>query len=138
MKTITLKVLGWGSALVLVAGLTSSAIAGPGPQFWQQQDKIRAENAAKAKAAAQAAKPAETPAMACANCKTTKVEEFSGTNGPGRFAPHYTVIGTKHECASCGGAVTTVRGNATNDMKANCPICAKAKAANAACCNATS
>ena len=137
MKTITQKMLGWGSALVLVAGLTSSAIAGPGPQFWQQQEQLRAQNAAKAKAAATVAKPAETAAMACAACKTAKVEEFSATNVSGKYAPHYTTIGSKHDCAACGGAVATVRGKTTNDMKANCPICAKAKAAGAACCTAT-
>ena len=136
MKTNSKEVLGWGVALVLAAGLTS-AIAGPGPQYWQQQDKIRAENAAKAQAA-QTARPADPPAMACASCKTTKVEEFSAMNVSGKYAPHYTTIGSKHECASCGGAVATVRGRTTNDMKANCPICAKARAASAACCPATS
>lgn len=137
MKTITQKILGWGSGLVLVAGLTTSAIAGPGPQFWQQQEQLRAQNAAKAKAAAAVAKPADTPAMACAACKTTKVEEFSAMNVSGKYAPHYTTIGAKHECSACGGAVATVRGKTTNDMTANCPICAKAKAATAACCTTT-
>ena len=138
MKTSTQKILGWGSALVLVAGLTSTAIAGPGPQFWQQQDKIRSENAAKAKAAAQAAKPADTPAMACASCKTTDVRDSKYVGPGGKGHMEWFTVGTKHSCSACGGAVTTVRGKTTNDMTANCPICAKAKAANAACCTATS
>ena len=138
MKTITQKILGWGSALVLVAGLTSSAIAGPGPQFWQQQEQMRAQNAAKAKAAAQAAKPADTPAMACAACTTTAVREFHAGNAGGKVPARDEVVGSKHTCTACGGAVTTVHGNTTNDMKANCPICAKAKAAGAACCTAAS
>lgn len=138
MKTITQQILGWGSALVLVAGLTSSALAGPGPQYWQQQDKIRAENAAKAKAAAPAAKPADTPAMACASCQTTEITQYRPSAAGGKVAARNDKIGTKHSCSACGGAVTTVRGNTTNAMMANCPICAKAKAANASCCIATS
>lgn len=138
MKTITQQILGWGSALVLVAGLTSSALAGPGPQYWQQQDKIRAENAAKAKAAAPTVKPADTPAMACASCKTEAVREFRSSQAGGKVPARFYTVGTKHSCSACGGAVTTVRGTTTNDMTANCPICVKAKAANATCCTATS
>ncbi len=138
MKTITQKILGWGSALVLVAGLTSSAIAGPSPQFWQQQEQLRAQNAAKAKAAAVAAKPAEASAMACASCKTEAVREYRSSQAGGKVAARFDTVGTKHSCSACGGAVITVRGNTTNDMTANCPICAKAKAASAACCTATS
>lgn len=137
MKTSTHKILGWGSALVLIAGFVTSAIAGPGPQYWQQQEQIRAANA-KAKAAAVAAQPKAIAVMACGNCKTSVVEEFSALNVSGKYAPHYTPIGARHECASCGGAVATVRGKTTNDMKANCPICAKAKAASAVCCTTTS
>jgi len=138
MKTITQKILGWGSALVLVAGLTSSAIAGPSPQFWQQQEQLRAQNAAKAKAAAVAGKPVDASAMVCASCKTTAVREFHAGNAGGKVPARDEVVGSKHTCSACGGAVTTVRGNTTNDMTANCPICAKAKAASAACCTATS
>lgn len=138
MKTITQKILGWSSALVLVAGLTSSAVAGPGPQFWQQQEQLRAQNAAKAKIAAPAATPADNPAMACASCKTIDVTQSRPSGAGGKVAARNDKIGTKHSCTACGGAVTTVRGNTTNEMTANCPICAKAKAASAACCTATS
>jgi hypothetical protein len=136
MKTTFKNILGWGSVLALAAGFTSSAIAGPGPQYWQQMERARAERA-KAAVVAPTAKPADTPAMACASCKTSKVEEFSPMNVSGKYAPHYTTVGSKHECSACGGAVATVRGKTTNDMKANCPICAKAKTAGAACCNVT-
>ena len=139
MKTITKTILGWGSVLALVAGITSSATAGPGPQDWQQQEKIRAETAAKAKAAAaQAAKPADIPAMACADCKTEAIREYRSSQAGGKIAARFDAVGTKHTCSACGGAVTTVRGNTTNDMTANCPICAKAKAASTTCCTATS
>lgn len=133
MKTTLQTALGWGSVFALVAGFTSTAIAGPGPQYWTQMEKTRAENAAKAKAAASAAK-AEVATMACASCKTTMVEEFSFTNVSGKIAPHYLRIGSKSECSACGGAVVTVRGKTTDEMKSNCPICAKAKTSKAACC----
>ena len=121
MKTNLNKILGWGSVLALVAGFTSTALAGPGPQFWQQQDKVRAENAAKAKAAA----PVDAPAVACASCKTSDVTEFRSSQAGGKVPGRYDKIGTKHECAMCGGATTTVRGKTTSDMKANCPVCAE-------------
>jgi hypothetical protein len=138
MKTITQRILGWGSALVLVTGLTSSAIAGPGPQFWQQQEQLRAENAARAKDAAATAKPADASAMACVSCKTDAVREYRSSQAGGKVAARFDTVGSKHACSACGGALTTVRGNTTNDMTSNCPICAKAKTASAACCTATS
>ena len=64
--------------------------------------------------------------------------EFHAGNAGGKVPARDEVVGSKHTCSACGGAVTTVHGNTTNDMKANCPICAKAKAAGAACCTAAS
>ncbi len=132
MKTIRLNksILGFGAILVLAIGFSSSAFAGPSSQFWDQQERNRANLAKKA----ESAKPVDASAMVCPNCKTTKIEQFSGTNGPGRFAPHYTVVGKKHECPTCTGVISTVNGKTTNEMKDNCPICAKAKAAGATCC----
>ena len=124
MKTTTQKIIGWGSGLVLVAGLTASAVAGPGPQSWQQQEKLRAENAARAKAAAQPAKSADTPAMTCANCKTSDIVQHRPSAAGGKVPARDDKIGTKHTCSACDGAVTTVRDNTTNDMTANCPVCA--------------
>jgi hypothetical protein len=138
MKTITQKILGWGSAYVLVAGLTSSAVAGPGPQFWQQQEQLRAQNAAKAKAAAQAATPTDASAMACAACKTIAVREFHAGNAGGKVPARDEVVESKHTCTACGGTVTTVHGKTTSDMTVNCPICAKAKDAGTVCCTAKS
>lgn len=137
MKMTLKNILRWDSALALVAGFTATAIAGPSPQYWQQMEILRAENAKKPQSFAPATKPAET-AMPCGNCKTTKVEDFSATNISGKLAPHYTVVGAKHECATCGGAMATVRRKTTDDMTGNCPICAKAKAAGTACCNTRS
>jgi len=139
-----IKTFGLGSVLALAISLGTSAFAGPGPQYWTQMEQIRAENAAKAKAAkANAAtavavpaakpaaavptsKPADTPAMACAHCKTKVLEENSFFNVSGKIAPHSTVIGKSHSCDDCSGVVIVARGKVTDEMKRNCPICAKA------------
>jgi len=138
MKTASKNVLGWGAALTLVAGLASASFAGPGPQ-WPRTNK-HAGDAAKTTpvTVAPVDKIAAADAMACPSCKTTRVEQFSALNASGKLAPHYTTVGSKHECAACGGAVTTVRGQVASDMKGNCPVCAKGKVATAVCCNATS
>ena len=149
-----IKTIGLGSVLALAISLSTSVFAGPGPQYWAQMEQIRAENAAKAKAVTAAvvpaakpvaavptakstavvpaAKPADTPAMACAHCKTKVLEEFSFTNVSGKIAPHSTVIGKSHSCDGCSGIVTVARGKVTDEMKRNCPICAKA---GPTCCN---
>jgi hypothetical protein len=130
-----IKTIGLGSVLALAISLGTSAFAGPGPQYWAQMEQIRAANAAKANAAkakaatavaVPAAKPADPPAMACAHCKTKVLEESSFTNVSGKIAPHSTVIGKSHSCDGCSGVVTVVRGKVTDEMKRNCPICAKA------------
>jgi hypothetical protein len=105
MKTILKNMLGWGSALALVAGCTSTAVV-----------------------------PGNKAAMACTNCKTELISEYRPSPLSGKIPDRYVTIGSKHECAACGGAITTVRGKPTDDMKSNCPICAKAKTSNAACC----
>ena len=124
-----IKTFGLGSVLALTISLSTSAFAGPGPQYWTQMEQIRAENAAKAKAKTTAAVPvksADTPAMACPHCKTKVLEEFSFTNVSGKIAPHSTVIGKSHSCEGCSGVVTVARGKVTDEMKRNCPICATA------------
>ena len=128
MKTTLKNIIGWGSVLALVAGFTASSVAGPGPQYWTQKP-TKTPVAAPEKAAPAA------PAMACPNCKTSLVTEFSPTTVSGKLAPSFKPIGSRHECTACGGAVTRIRGQVTDDMKANCPICAKAKAEKAGCCS---
>ena len=122
------NILGLGSILTLAIGFASSTFAGPSPQFWAQQEKNRADNAKKS----ESAKPAITPAMTCAACKTTEVREDYPSGARGMITQSHDLVGTKHSCATCGGAITVVRGTTTNDMKGNCPICAKAAPG---CCN---
>ncbi len=118
--------LGLGTVLALTIGIGSSAFAGPSPQYWQQMEQIRAENAAKVKTVA-SAKAAKPGAMACEKCRTTAVTEYRSSQAGGKVPARFDRVGTKHTCDGCGGAITSVRGKTTtNDMKANCPTCAKA------------
>lgn len=123
MTRISKNILGLGSVLTLAVGLTSSALAGPSPQFWQQQEQIRAENAAKARAAAPAAKPIDTPAMACPTCKTKIYVDDASPNPIDRTRPRIAKIGTRHTCASCSGTVTLLHGLVTDEMKHNHATC---------------
>ena len=124
MKTTRLSknIIGFSSMLALAVGLSSSALAGPGPQFWAQQAKNQADAAKKT----ETAKPADASAMACTSCKTTEVRQDRTTGANGRLTVTHDLVGTKHTCDMCGGAITIVRGVTTNDMKSNCPTCAKA------------
>ena len=124
-----IKTIGLGSGVALAIGLSISAFAGPGPQYWTQMEQIRAENAAKAKAATTAevpaAKPADTPAMACAHCKTTPITEYRPSDFGPRVLGHFERVGTKHSCKGCTGSITSVGGKLTDEMKRSCPICTK-------------
>lgn len=115
--------LGFGTVLALTLGIGSSAFAGPSPQYWQQMEKIRAENATMRVASAKTPKPG---AMACEKCKTTPVTEYRPSQAGGKVPARFDRVGTKHTCDACGGAITSVRGKVTNDMKTNCPTCGKA------------
>ncbi|MDO8540186.1 MAG: hypothetical protein Q7S40_07045 [Opitutaceae bacterium] len=120
-------VLGLGSVLAFTLGLGNSAFAGPGPQYWQQQaQRAKARADYLAEGATPAAKPTAPPAMACPHCKTKVVEESSFTNVSGKIAPHSTVTGKRHYCDGCSGFITVARGKVSDEMKRNCPICAKA------------
>lgn len=127
MKNSHVKsILGLGSVLALMIGIGSSAFAGPSPQYWQQMEKIRAENAAKVKTVA-SGKTAKPGAMACEKCKTTAVTEYRPSQAGGKVPARFERVGTKHICDACGGSITSARGMAiTNDMKAKCPTCANA------------
>lgn len=127
-----------GVSVGLFASLLFSinAVAGPGPQFWAQQDAARPHSNVTKQSVVSSATAAEPAAPACDACKTSKIEAFSGTNVSGKIAPHQTTIGTKHECAVCKGEIATVHGRTTNRMQHNCPAHAGMNAANVACCDA--
>lgn len=124
MKTIRLSqsALRISALLALAIGLSSSAIAGPGPEYWAARAREQAERTKKA----ELAKPTVAPAMACASCQMTAIRQFYPAAAGGKVPASYGRVGTKHECALCGGAITVVRGVTTNTMKTNCPTCAQA------------
>jgi hypothetical protein len=115
-----------GLGLFLSALLSSSAIAGPGPEFWLQR--------ARDLEAARKPTPIKAAPMACANCKTTAITEFRPGGAAGKIPARHERIGSKHTCSSCRGEITTVRGRTTNGMQDDCPVCQQAKTEAASCC----
>src|SRR5687768_11420326 len=91
------------SSVGLVASglFAAAALAGPGPQYWQQMEKIRSENAARAAAQSESTRPA---AMACPACKTTAITEYRPSPLGGKFQGRFERVGAKHSCDACGGA----------------------------------
>jgi hypothetical protein len=113
MKTpfLNRNAAGVSLGLFISAVFASHAIAGPGPQYWQQQDKIRAENAAKAKApVAEPAKPAAAPTHLCAGATVVPVTAMKSLQSNGRPPLVAVQIGTKTVCHMCP-VTTAVRTN---------------------------
>ncbi len=123
MKHIYSGCIRMSCIVALSASITLSAIAGPGPQYWAQQH-AKAATAADAKA---------QPAMTCRNCSDSVVTVL--TSGGGKTPARPSIVGEKHACKACGGEIKSVQGKTTNDMKSNCPVCAKAEPA---CCKLSS
>jgi hypothetical protein len=68
--------------------------------------------------------------MACSACKTTSITERRILPGAKAGTALFTV-GSRHECAMCGGETTTVNGQTTSTMQHNCALCGSATAS---CC----
>jgi len=128
---VTKGILGLGSVLALAIGLGSSAFAGPGPQYWQQE-KLRAENAANKAAAAQTHPHAATPAMACPSCKDKIYEEAAQPNVIDKTRPRVVKVGVRHYCDACKGTITRVSGSVSDEMQRNHTACATTS-----CCTVT-
>jgi hypothetical protein len=106
MKTRTLIRTSVG---LFAGGLFAAAtLAGPGPQYWQQMEKIRAENAVKRKA--------EPSAVNCAGCKTTPIWSVNDRGPASKGAPGGRVVGSTHTCTGCTGSVVTENGKTKNGM----------------------
>ncbi|HVS51624.1 MAG TPA: hypothetical protein VHD62_04655 [Opitutaceae bacterium] len=122
MKTILLK-----TALVSLLVGTTFAVAGPGPQFWQNSNKT----SSAAPGASVAKSDAGSPAV-CGGCKTEAVREFVSTLPNGKGTPRWTAVGTKHTCGGCAGAIATIRGRVTDTMDRSASACARSAMV---CCN---
>ncbi len=124
MKTIRLSknLIGLGSMLALAISLGSSAIAGPGPQFWNRASPVTTTKEAEA------LKPTDTAVMVCGACKTVLVRDakYVGPSGKGRY--EWFTIGAKHKCDHCGGEMSVVRGKTTDTMQHNCSMCGEGAA----------
>ena len=101
------------SAAIFVGGLfTAAALAGPGPQYWNRP-------AAKPVPKSEPAPKAEAPvAGKCGGCKTTPIW-VPGDRSPAGKGPYQQVVGKKHECSRCTGAIAAERSEVKNTMTHN-------------------
>lgn len=95
--TSLIKPAGLSLGLLFASLFASSAIAGPGPQYWAAQGKPKADTVAKADA---------TPVKLCAGAEVvaSTIMKPALANGKGPLVP--VQVGTKTVCHMC--PVTTV------------------------------
>ena len=112
------NILGLGSLLALAISLSPSVVrAGTAPT-----------HGGKASIPASAAvAPSDVAAMACAGCKTVDVTERRILPGAKAGTAIFSV-GSKHECAMCGGEIAAVNGTVTDTMLHDCTVCASTPA----------
>jgi hypothetical protein len=102
MKTsLTSKIAGASVGLLLAGFVSSSAIAGPGPQYWQSRAKAPA---------VEPAKPESAPTHACAGATVVPVTTMKPAQANGRGPLVAVQTGTKTVCHMCP-VTTTVRTN---------------------------
>src|ERR1035438_1332262 len=118
VKTQTLRFLGLGSLLALALAVTSStARAGAVlPPDWHRATPIVTASYDTA------VKPDDTVVMACSACKTVSVLEHRLLPGAKAGTAMFT-LGSKHECAMCGGEIASVNGKTVDSMQHNCSMC---------------
>jgi len=105
MKTsILTKTAGAGLGLLFLALVSSNAVAGPGPQYWQSVGKAKAP-------AAEAVKPSDAPTHLCAGATVVPVTTMKPAQANGRGPLVEVQTGTKTVCHMCP-VTTTVRTNA--------------------------
>jgi len=105
MKTsLITNAAGAGLGLLFLALVSSNAVAGPGPQYWQSLGKAKAP-------AAEPAKPATTPTHLCAGATVVPVTVMKPALPNGRGPLVAVQTGTKTVCHMCP-VTTTVTANA--------------------------
>lgn len=104
MKTSLLtKTAGASLGLLFLALVSSNAVAGPGPQYWQSLGKAKAP-------VAEPAKPAAAPTHLCAGATVVPVTAMKPSQANGRGPLVEVQTGTKTVCHMCP-VTTTVRTN---------------------------
>ena len=104
MKTSLLtKTAGASLGLLFLALVSSNAVAGPGPQYWQSLGKAKAP-------AAEPAKLAAAPTHLCAGATVVPVTAMKPSQANGRGPLVEVQTGTKTVCHMCP-VTTTVRTN---------------------------
>jgi hypothetical protein len=118
VKTQTLRFLGLGSLLAIALAVTPSTVRAGAvlPPDWHRATPIVTASDANA------VKPDGTVVMVCSACKTVSVLERRLLPGAKAGAAVFT-LGSKHECAMCGGEITTVNGKTVDSMQHNCRMC---------------
>jgi hypothetical protein len=102
------------SVAILASGLfTAATLAGPGPQYWNMMEKIRAENAAKARTPVTME---SHPSGTCDGCKTSPIVVTSDRGPAGKGIYNSKIVGQRHTCTGCAGTITTEKGNPKTSM----------------------
>lgn len=125
VKTHAIRFLGLGSLLTLALAVTPSTVRAGSvlPPDWHRATPIVTVSDANA------VKPDDTAVMVCSACKTVSVLERRLLPGAKAGTAMFT-LGSKHECAMCGGEIASVNGKTVDSMQHNCSMCG----ADAACC----
>ena len=105
------------SLLAVIVTASSSAFAGPGPQYWNRLKPITTITEA------QAVKPGDPMVLVCSACKTVSITEYKSAWQNGKGPARWTDIGSTHACDNCGGEITVVKGKTTDSMQHNCSKC---------------
>ena len=117
-----IKALGAGLLLTVALSLTTSVVAGPGPEFWNRTKPITTTKEATA------VKADATLAMVCTACKTVLIHDSRHVGPLGKGHDEWFVIGSKHQCGNCGGEISVVQGKTTDSMQHNCTKCGQSAA----------
>lgn len=111
-------IIGLGSLLALALSFSASSVhAGPSPQYWYRPEYVTSG----AKPAA--VQPSNTAAVVCSACKTVTLRDSRHVGPVGKGHEARFVIGSRHECAHCGGTIAVVHGKTTDSMARTCPMC---------------
>jgi hypothetical protein len=120
MKTTPRTLVQTSAGMLVAAIFAAAAVAGPGPQYWQQMDSFRTDKAAKQKTEPRPA------AAKCEGCKSTPIWVANDRAPAGKGAPSVRAGGSEHSCSRCAGNVATQSGKVKDGMTRAAPCTAMA------------